>query len=62
MADICERGNEPSDSIKFEEFLDLLRTGWLLKQDFAPWNKKVMVLSFNGVHLVVFVDHSKTSR
>jgi len=29
MAGTCECGNEPSGSIKFGEFLDWLRTGWL---------------------------------
>jgi hypothetical protein len=36
-----ESGNEPSRSIKCGEFLDYLRTGWLLK-DFAPWNAQMI--------------------
>ena len=38
MAGSCDCGNEPSGSIKCGEFLDLLRTGWLLKKDSAPWS------------------------
>jgi hypothetical protein len=33
---IGECGNEPSGSIKCGEFLDLLRTCWLPKKEFAP--------------------------
>jgi len=33
-AGTCERDNEPSGSIKCEEFLDCL-----LKKDSAPWSK-----------------------
>jgi hypothetical protein len=33
----CEHGNEPSDFIKGEEFLDYLIDYWLLK-DSAPWS------------------------
>jgi hypothetical protein len=43
MAGTCECGNEPSGSIKFGEYLDWLRTGWLLKKDSAPWIKQVSV-------------------
>ena len=39
VAGTCEYGNEPSRSIKCGEFLDYLRTGWLLKKDSAPWSK-----------------------
>jgi len=39
VAGTCECGNEPLGSIKCGEFLDLLRTGWLLKKDCAPWSK-----------------------
>jgi hypothetical protein len=35
----CECGNEHSGSIKCGLFLDLLRTGQLLKKDSAIWNK-----------------------
>ena len=35
----CECGNELSNSIKFGEFLDLMKTGWLLKKDSAPCSK-----------------------
>ena len=34
-------GNEPSGCIKCGEFLDLLRTGYLLKKDSAPWSERV---------------------
>jgi len=37
VAGTCECSNEPSGSIKCREFLDLLRTGWLLKKDSALW-------------------------
>jgi hypothetical protein len=39
VAGTCECGNEPSGSIKCGEFLDQLRTGWLLKKDSAQWSK-----------------------
>ena len=35
----CERGNEPSGSIKRGEILDQLRTGQNLKKDCAAWSK-----------------------
>jgi len=31
MAGFCEYGIEPSDSIKFGEFLNWMRTYWLLR-------------------------------
>jgi hypothetical protein len=31
----CDCGNEPSGSVKCGEFLDQLRTNWLLKKDSA---------------------------
>jgi hypothetical protein len=34
----CECGNKPSGSIKCGEFLDKLRTCWLLNKDSAPWS------------------------
>ena len=37
----CECCNEPSGSIKWEEFLDWLKTGYLLKNDSAVWSKNV---------------------
>ena len=37
----CECGNEPSGSTKCGEFLDWLKTGWLLKKDSAPWSELV---------------------
>jgi len=37
VASTCECGNEPSGSIQSGEFLDYLKTGWLRKQDSAPW-------------------------
>ena len=36
MAGTCKRGNEPSGSIKFGKFLDLLITVYLLKKEPAP--------------------------
>jgi hypothetical protein len=39
MAGACIRGDEPSGSIKCGDFLDQLRTGWLLKKDSAAWSK-----------------------
>jgi hypothetical protein len=35
VADTYECGNEPSGSIKCGEFLDLMKTGQILKKDFA---------------------------
>jgi len=32
-AGTCECSNEPSGSIQCREFLDWLRTGWLIKKD-----------------------------
>ena len=39
MAGTCECGNEPSGFMKSGEFLDWLKTGWLLKKDSAPQSK-----------------------
>ena len=39
MADACECGNEPSDSVKCGEFLDKLQISQLLKKDSVPWSK-----------------------
>ena len=39
MAGTCECGNEPSDSIIDGEFLDQLKTGYVLKKDSALWSK-----------------------
>ena len=39
VADVCECGNELSDSVKCGEFLDQLQTSQLLKKDSAPWGK-----------------------
>ena len=41
MAGTCECGDEPSGSIKFGEFLDYLKTGWLPKRGSAVWSKSV---------------------
>ena len=38
MADCCECGNEPSGSVKYEEFLELLRIFYLLKKASAAWS------------------------
>ena len=40
MAGSCEWSNKPSGSIKYGEFLDWLKTEWLLKKDSAPWSNK----------------------
>ena len=42
VAGTCECGNEPSGSLKCEEFLDQLKTGQLLKES-APWSKYVCI-------------------
>ena len=39
MAGCCERGNEPSGSVKCGEFLNQLKTDHILKKDAAPWRK-----------------------
>jgi hypothetical protein len=39
VAGTCKCGNEPSSSLKCGEFLDYLRTGYLVKTDSAPWSK-----------------------
>ena len=39
MAGNCDCGNEPSGSIICGEFLDSLKTGWLLKNDSAACSK-----------------------
>jgi hypothetical protein len=39
VAYTCECSNEPSGSIRFGEFIDLLITVYLLKKDPAPWSK-----------------------
>ena len=38
MASTCECGNEPQVSIQCGQFLDYLRTFWLLKNGSAPWS------------------------
>jgi hypothetical protein len=40
VAGTCECGNEPLDSIKCGEFLDYLRTRYLLKKDCASWSEQ----------------------
>ena len=37
MAGTSEWGNEPSGSIKCGEFLDYMKTGWILENDSVPW-------------------------
>ena len=39
MAGTCKNSNEPSGSIKCGEFLDYVRTGYLLKEGSVPWGK-----------------------
>jgi len=55
MAGTCECGNEPSGPIKCVEFLDLLKTGQLLKRDSAPWSKYV---EFVPLLMVILTDQS----
>jgi hypothetical protein len=38
VADYCEHGNEPSDSIKGREFLDSMSDYLLPKKGSAPWS------------------------
>ena len=49
VADACECGNEPLGSMKCGEFLDQLQTGQLLKEDSAPWSKKVSKESVSAI-------------
>jgi hypothetical protein len=42
VAGTCKCGNEPSGSIKCEEFLDYLRSSELLEKDSAPWSDLVI--------------------
>jgi hypothetical protein len=37
----CERGNEPSGSIKCWVFLEWLSNCWILRKDSAPWSQLV---------------------
>jgi len=39
VAGTCKCDSETLGSIKCEEFLDWLKTGWLLKKDSAPFSK-----------------------
>ena len=39
MAGFREHGNEPSGAIKFEEFVDYLRTSKIIKKESAPWSE-----------------------
>jgi hypothetical protein len=43
VAGFCERGNEPSGSIKDEGFVDYLSYYQLLKKDPASWCKLIDV-------------------
>jgi hypothetical protein len=43
VAGCCKCGNELSGSTKSGEFPALLRTGWLIKKDSAPWSKVVSI-------------------
>ena len=44
LADACEGGNESSGSVKCGVFLDWLQTIYLLKKEFAPWSKYLLLL------------------
>jgi hypothetical protein len=48
VAGSCECGYEPSGSIKCGEFLDYLRTGYLLREDSAPWSSFFSYLVIHG--------------
>ena len=39
VAGSCEKGDEPSGSIKCGEIRDQLKTDWLFKKDSAQWSK-----------------------
>ena len=45
MLGTCECGNEPLSSIKCGEFLDYLKTSWLLKKDCVQWSKYISTRS-----------------
>jgi hypothetical protein len=47
VAGYCEHGNEPSVSIRDEEFFDQLSDYQLLKNYSAPWNNLICVLSLS---------------
>ena len=51
----CECGNEPSGSTKCEEFLDQLKTGYLLKKGSAAWNKNVLRIKSGMQHTNTFI-------
>jgi hypothetical protein len=44
VADSCERGNEPSDSVRGGVFLDELSDYQLLKKYCVPWSYSVRIL------------------
>jgi hypothetical protein len=46
LGGICECGNEPSGSIKCEEFLDYMRSGQLLKMVSSPWSNYVSKVQY----------------
>ena len=54
VAGTCDCGNDPSGSIKCGEFLDQLRTGQLLKKNYAPWSKYVSEFGKESAHKFVF--------
>ena len=39
VEDACERGNEPSGSVKCGEFLDQLQTSQLFEKDSVSWGR-----------------------
>ena len=39
MAGCCDCGNDPSDTIKYGELLESLRTCKLLRKTSAPWSE-----------------------
>jgi len=43
VAGTCEYGEEPSGSKNAGNFFTSCRTSWLLKKDYAPWSKQVLI-------------------
>jgi hypothetical protein len=43
---VCECGNEPSGFLRCGEFLDQLRSCYILKKDSAVWSKLVIYLVY----------------
>jgi hypothetical protein len=48
MAGSCEHGNEPSGSIKGEEFIEYLSDYWLLKKVSTPWSLLIIIYYYQN--------------